>query len=232
MLTNQNARTIQTILLDIDSRDLCLTTIMSPVRSLHGTSEIWILLLPSLPPKLTQLSILLKLVNTCVCWELTCDGLMSRPGGVKDSHPLNTTETGDERRLHGPLGSQRIQLAIIYITNTPIFVYEVVKMVAGFSFPSCRISMCCLCTSKFKFFSNVLSIEVLPFIPFWCNKLGNGNRCSNWLPLSNERRWSKTKSSLMFRRSLGPTLHFTALKWSVGPRPRAKNWQDQEQRTS
>ena len=32
---------------------------------------------------------------------------MSRPGGVKDSHPLNTTETGDKRRLHGPLGSYK-----------------------------------------------------------------------------------------------------------------------------
>ena len=36
-----------------------------------------------------------------VCWELTCDELVSRPGGVKDSHPFNTTETGDKSRLHG-----------------------------------------------------------------------------------------------------------------------------------
>ena len=36
-----------------------------------------------------------------VCWELTCDGLVSRPGKVKDSYPLNTAETGDKRRLHG-----------------------------------------------------------------------------------------------------------------------------------
>ena len=27
--------------------------------------------------------------------DLTCDGLVSHPGGVKDSHPLNTTETRD-----------------------------------------------------------------------------------------------------------------------------------------
>ena len=26
---------------------------------------------------------------------LTCDGLVSHPGGVKDSHPLNTAETRD-----------------------------------------------------------------------------------------------------------------------------------------
>ena len=30
-------------------------------------------------------------MSTGVCWELTCDGLVSRPRGVKDSHPLNTT---------------------------------------------------------------------------------------------------------------------------------------------
>ena len=26
-------------------------------------------------------------------------------GGVKDFHPLNTTETGEKRQLHGLLGS-------------------------------------------------------------------------------------------------------------------------------
>ena len=43
-------------------------------------------------------------MSTSVCWELTCDGLaiVSRPGGVKDSHPLITTEIGDKRRLYGP----------------------------------------------------------------------------------------------------------------------------------
>ena len=38
-------------------------------------------------------------MSTSVCWELTCNGLVSRPGGVKDPHPLNTTVTGDKRRL-------------------------------------------------------------------------------------------------------------------------------------
>ena len=46
-------------------------------------------------------------MSTSICWELTCDGLVSRPGGVKESHPLNTTETGDKRRPHGPLGSYK-----------------------------------------------------------------------------------------------------------------------------
>ena len=36
---------------------------------------------------------------TSVCWELTCDVLVSHPGGVKDSHLLNTTEIRDKRRL-------------------------------------------------------------------------------------------------------------------------------------
>ena len=31
-------------------------------------------------------------MSTSVCWELTCNGLVSRPGGVKDSHSLNTTK--------------------------------------------------------------------------------------------------------------------------------------------
>ena len=39
-------------------------------------------------------------MSTSVCWELTCNGLVSRPGGVKDSYPLNNTETGDKRRPH------------------------------------------------------------------------------------------------------------------------------------
>ena len=49
-----------------------------------------------------------RLMSTSICWELTCDGLVSRLGGVKASHPLNTTETGYKRRLHWPLGSSRI----------------------------------------------------------------------------------------------------------------------------
>ena len=36
--------------------------------------------------------------GTKMSWELTCDGLVSHAGGVKDSHPLNITETGDKRR--------------------------------------------------------------------------------------------------------------------------------------
>ena len=42
-------------------------------------------------------------MSTSICWELTSYGLVSHSGGVKDSHPLNTTETGDKRPLHGPL---------------------------------------------------------------------------------------------------------------------------------
>ena len=45
-----------------------------------------------------------------ICWELTCDGLVSHPGGVKDSYSLNTTEIGDKRRLHGPLDSERTKV--------------------------------------------------------------------------------------------------------------------------
>ena len=33
---------------------------------------------------------------------LTSDGFVSRPGGVKDSNPLNTIQTGDKCCLHGP----------------------------------------------------------------------------------------------------------------------------------
>ena len=36
--------------------------------------------------------------STSVCRELTCNGLVSHPGGVKESYPLNTTETGDKHR--------------------------------------------------------------------------------------------------------------------------------------
>ena len=43
-------------------------------------------------------------MSTSICWELIYDGLVSRPGGVKDSRLLKTTETGDKHRLHGPLG--------------------------------------------------------------------------------------------------------------------------------
>ena len=49
-------------------------------------------------------------MRTSICWELTCDGVVSHSGGVKDSHPLNTTETRDKYWLHGPLGLKRICL--------------------------------------------------------------------------------------------------------------------------
>ena len=38
-------------------------------------------------------------MSTSFCWGLTCDKLVSRPREVNDSHPLNTTETGDRCRL-------------------------------------------------------------------------------------------------------------------------------------
>ena len=40
---------------------------------------------------------------------------MSHPGGVEDSHPLNTTEAGDLRWLHGPHGMLRFSLAKLNI---------------------------------------------------------------------------------------------------------------------
>ena len=35
------------------------------------------------------------------CWEVTCDGQVSHPGGVE----FYATETGDKRRSDGPSGS-------------------------------------------------------------------------------------------------------------------------------
>ena len=66
--------------------------------------------------------------QTVIRWGLTCDGLVSRPGGVTDSHLLganlrwigvlsrgshrlssaNTTDTGDKRRSYEPLGLEKI----------------------------------------------------------------------------------------------------------------------------
>ena len=43
---------------------------------------------------------------------LTSNGLVSCPGEVKGSHPLNTTESGDKRQLHGPLGWKTIKVAL------------------------------------------------------------------------------------------------------------------------
>ena len=51
----------------------------------------------SFPPKISILPD--RLMSTSVCWELTCDGLVSRPREVKDFHPLNTTEIEDKRGL-------------------------------------------------------------------------------------------------------------------------------------
>ena len=70
--------------------------------SIPGSTNIWTFVRSSFPPKLTQLSILLGYI---VFREITCDGLVSHTGGVKDSHPFNTIQTGDKRRHHGPLGS-------------------------------------------------------------------------------------------------------------------------------
>ena len=76
------------------------------INSIPSSAEILIFVRPSFPPKLTQLSILPGLVNEySICWKLTCDGLVFRPGTVKNSHPLNTIETEDKRQLHGPLDS-------------------------------------------------------------------------------------------------------------------------------
>ena len=33
-------------------------------------------------------------MSTSIFWELTCNGLVSHPGGDKDSYLLNTNETG------------------------------------------------------------------------------------------------------------------------------------------
>ena len=35
-------------------------------------------------------------MSTSFGWELTCNGLVSHTGEVKDSHSVNTTETGDK----------------------------------------------------------------------------------------------------------------------------------------
>ena len=59
-------------------------------------------------------------MSTSVCWELTSDGLVSRPGGVKDSNPLNTTESGDKRRLHGP--RTRLVKDLVVTERTSTFV--------------------------------------------------------------------------------------------------------------
>ena len=54
-------------------------------------------------------------MSTSVCWKLTCDGLVSRP--VKDSHPLNTTVTGDKRPVPWTTYARVNDLASIYLTQ-------------------------------------------------------------------------------------------------------------------
>lgn len=50
---------------------------------------------------LSNINITLKL-GTSLCWGLTCDRLVSHPGGINDSHPLSTTITGEKRRPYAP----------------------------------------------------------------------------------------------------------------------------------
>ena len=38
-------------------------------------------------------------MSTSFCWGLTCDGSVPCPGGINDSHLLNTTEIRDKHRL-------------------------------------------------------------------------------------------------------------------------------------
>ena len=59
-------------------------------------------------------------MSNSICLELTCnDYIMSRPGGVKDSHPLNTTETGDKRSSIGHLTRKGFSLANLFLVNKP-----------------------------------------------------------------------------------------------------------------
>ena len=53
-------------------------------------------------------------MSTSICWELTCDGLVSHPGEVKDSHLLNTTETGVKRWLTKDLVKDKAPLKTMY----------------------------------------------------------------------------------------------------------------------
>ena len=95
--------------------------------SIPGSAEIWIFVWPSFPPKLTQLSILPRKVNEYQhILGLICAWSVSHPGGVKDSHPLNITETGDKRRaiwLVKDLAFVRCKRLIEYwtVSNTNFF---------------------------------------------------------------------------------------------------------------
>lgn len=39
-------------------------------------------------------------MDISIRWGFTCDGLVSHPGGVNDSHPRTTTETRDKHRTN------------------------------------------------------------------------------------------------------------------------------------
>ena len=63
-------------------------------------------------------------MSTSVCFELTYDGLVAhRPGRIKDSQPLNTTETGDKRRLLVHMALKGFSLAALALITTTIKVY-------------------------------------------------------------------------------------------------------------
>ena len=71
-------------------------------------------------------------MSTNIFWELTCDGLVSRPGEVKDSHPLNTgdkeniRETGDKRGSMDHLACKGSTLAClcVFIRYLELYVNE------------------------------------------------------------------------------------------------------------
>ena len=53
-----------------------------------------------------------------VCCELTYDGLVSHPGGVKNSHLFkNMQETEDKHWLHGPLARKGFSFSSLLVTN-------------------------------------------------------------------------------------------------------------------
>ena len=53
-----------------------------------------------------------------ICWGLTCHGLVSCPGEVKDSLPLNIAETGDKSRCYEPFGSAKDLVLLLHNTLT------------------------------------------------------------------------------------------------------------------
>ena len=61
-------------------------------------------------------------MSTSVSWKLTCVRSVFRPGEVKDSHPLNTTETGDKLQPPAPWNTRLKDLALaLLIRLTPNF---------------------------------------------------------------------------------------------------------------